>query len=159
MKVLQTLLLLTLIVCSCKPTDKPPTLPSFGLELINREGTFNTSQIDKDHPVILVYLSPDCQYCQEQMNTFLSHIDDFKKVNICIVSDFSTAKLNAFDKKYNLSKYSNIIVGRDTAKFFVKNFRPTGTPYTAIYDKQRFLKYIFPGAGSYEDFNKALSKL
>jgi thiol-disulfide isomerase/thioredoxin len=135
------LLLMALIIGSITfaQTDNPPykqskKLPDFEIERVGK-GTFKTAQLKKNTPVIIMFFSPGCDHCIHQFESMKQRINDFKNYQIVMPTYQPIEDLAAFNKKYQLEKYPNIITGRDVNYFFPPFYEITNFPYLAFYDK------------------------
>jgi thiol-disulfide isomerase/thioredoxin len=121
------------------------TLPSFNLLLSDSTTIFNTRDIPEGKPSILLYFSPDCEYCQAETASLLQNINSFKNINFYFVSNDPLERIKAFNLYYKLYKYQNITLGRDYKYFFIGHFREVTPPYLLLYDKTKVLRTVCKG--------------
>jgi len=118
-------------------------MPAFKMTLSNGK-TFNSSELPKGKPLILIYFDPDCDHCQRLMDTLFKKINDFKKAELVMVTYKSVTDLPAFEKKHNTHNYANIKVGTEGTVFYLRNyFKLEIMPFTVLYDKKGNYVYSF----------------
>lgn len=142
-------ILLFLMSCYEKKAEKTglegKPLPEFSLLLADSVTWLNTKQIPTKEPLVIFLFSPDCPYSKEQMTEIVENIDELKGVHIYAITPFSYRKMTEFSKKYNIQKYKNITIGRDTSNFFAHFMGVNAVPYIAIYNKEKILDRVFIG--------------
>lgn len=118
-------------------------LPSFDIRLQDSVTVFNTASIPAGKPFIIIGFAPWCKHCQAETRDILAHIGQFKNINIYYVTldDFSLMK--HFYHYFQLNKYPNITVGKETKEVFFSYFKSTTIPYSAIFDGKKRLKTVF----------------
>lgn len=129
-------------------------LPSFSLLFPDSTTSFNTSRIPKGKSVALFLFSPYCPYCRAQTKEIIENIDKLKEIQFYFVTNFPLHSLNNFYNEYQLSKYSNITAGLDTAHFVSDYFQAPGVPYLAVYGKDKNLNKSFLGTVSSSQLKK-----
>jgi thiol-disulfide isomerase/thioredoxin len=120
-------------------------LPAFNILLSDSVTWFNTGQITTGKPVALFYFSPYCPYCRAQTEEIIEDMDKLRGIQFYFVTSYPLPDLRNFCKEYELSKYSNITSGVDTASFVSDYFEAAGVPYMAIYGKNKTLNKTFIG--------------
>lgn len=120
-------------------------LPSFNLLLIDSTTHLNTADIPSGRPFIVVGFAPDCTHCQAETQDIVKHIQQFKDTRIYFVTPYPFYQMREFYQYFKLSKYPNVIMGRDTSNFFFPYFKTRITPYTVIFDAKKRLKKVMPG--------------
>jgi thiol-disulfide isomerase/thioredoxin len=151
---------LMVLVSNC--TSKEPlrtglegkVLPDFAVLRTDGVTYFNTSAISKEHPFVLLYFSPYCPYCRAQVAEIIDGMKSLKDLRFFLLTSFSVREMKSFSVQYNLDKYPNILVGKDTADFAPKYFQFAGVPYMAIYGKNKTLKSAFIGKVSSNQIEK-----
>jgi thioredoxin-related protein len=121
-----------------------PEVPPITL-LKSDSGLITKEALRKNHPVILMYFSPECHHCQRQVEDILARMDDLKKVQIVLATYRPMEELIAFANKYKLQQHQNIQIGRDTKYFIQPFYRIKNLPYLALYDKKGKLITTFEG--------------
>ena len=138
---------------------KAQSFPDFKIRLTNGK-TVSSTQVSLNKPTIIIVFSPDCGHCQVLIDGIFKNINSFKKANIILATFVQEKDIIAFEKKYQTSKYANIIVGTDTPVFFLqKYYQLTSTPFTVLYDKNRKLITSYKSEHITDDLIKQLQKL
>jgi thiol-disulfide isomerase/thioredoxin len=135
------------------PYKQNKKLPDFEIETVGK-GNFTTAKIARNKPVIIMFFSPGCDHCIQQFEAMKKRMGEFKNHQIVMVTIQPIEELAAFDKKYQLQKYPNIITGRDANYFFPPFFEIANFPYLAFYDKTQKLITTFEGNMSVDDMLK-----
>ena len=116
-------------------------IPTFKMLLTNGK-IFETKDLSKGKPVVVIYFAPDCEHCQTLMNAVFKQINNFKKVEMVMVTFKPPNEVADFEKNYQTYKYPNIIVGTEVPAFFFRlYYHLVNTPFTVLFDKQG--KYIY----------------
>lgn len=123
-------------------------LPSFELLLQDSTTHFNTDMIKQGQPFLLYSFATWCPFCKVQTEEMINNIEDFKGVNIYMITNSSFGELKKFREHFNLGKYDNITTGIDTHYYFAGYFNTNVVPYFAIYDKDKKLKRVLAGKSS-----------
>ena len=117
------------------------SIPPFKMLLTNGK-TFYAKELPQGKPVVIIYFAPDCEHCQTLMNGVFKQINNFKKVEMVMVTFKPLNEVADFEKNYQTYKYSNIIVGTEIPAFFFRlYYHLVNTPFTILFDKQG--KYIY----------------
>jgi thioredoxin-related protein len=129
---------------SLPPFKRNPVVPAFTLlqpdsSLLTREN------ITKNEASVIMYFSPLCEHCQHQMEDMLKRMEDLRQVQIIMATYQPMNELTDFIAKYELSKYPNIKLGRDTKYMLQPFYKIGGLPYLALYDKNGSLITHFEG--------------
>lgn len=133
-------------------------LPDIALQPPNNK-LFNTGTITIGKPFVLFLFNPNCPYCQAQTVDILNHIQDFQRFQVFMIASDSSVIINKFTKYFQLDKYSNISVERDSTSQFINYFNAQGVPYLAFYDKYKKLKKVLPGKQDFPKIKQILSEL
>ena len=140
--------------------DTSRQIPSIKILLTDSASTFSTQFIKEGTPTILAFFDPDCDHCKEMTADLINNMNFFKSINIIyLTTNQSLFESRAFYQYYHLSQYPNIHYGIDTAFKFLKFFQPHSTPYIAIYDKDKDLRFTFDGGTSVSNMEIFLKKL
>ena len=140
------------------PYKRFPGVPPF--ELLNPDSAtwFKKADLPKNQPVLLMVFNPECDHCQHQTEQMLLDIDQLKDIQIVFATPEDFEKMKAFNERYNLAKYSNIHLGRDTKFFLPPFYRMRNLPYLALYNRKGNLITTFDGNATTEQLLKAFSK-
>ncbi|BAV07696.1 AhpC/TSA family protein [Filimonas lacunae] len=133
------------------PPIKPGApMPNFSFQLMDGKSSMSTSDIPDGKPVVLVYFSPTCGHCQDELIELTQKKEAIKDMRFYFISSSDFKKVKVLHDTLQLSRFDNITLGVDTARYFYKSFKPTGTPYQVIYNKEKKLHFIIPGESSVE---------
>lgn len=111
-----------------------PDFPQFELQRADNS-VFRSEKIRKNIPTAIIFFSPTCEHCQHQIEWMLKRSKDLRKYQFVMATYQPLEELDAFNKKYHLSRYPNIITGRDSNYFFPPFYQIHNFPYLAFYDR------------------------
>lgn len=100
---------------------------------------YSKYDLEKDKNLVLVYFDPDCSLCEKSGEVFHSFKKFHESSQVVFVSNSSTAKINAYRKKFKLDIVSNITFLRCNEDDFFTLFKELRTPTYFIYNKQQEL--------------------
>lgn len=129
------------------PYKKSRDLPEFKIRLLDSVTVFNTRDIPKGKPTLLVLFDPDCKHCQALMPTLLNKMDSLKNIQFYFIT-MSNYKLpmDKFYAEFKLGSYPNIKrVGRDYQMFFLDYYGVRHFPSFVMYDKKKKFVHYFEG--------------
>lgn len=135
------------------PYKQNRNLPSFKLQTVGN-GTFTSSKLKKNAPVIIMFFSPGCDHCINQFNDMSKRKNDLKNYQIVMATWQPIEELAAFNKQYKIAQYPNIVTGRDVDYFLPPFFEISNFPYLAFYDKAGKLIDTFEGNISVDNILK-----
>ena len=135
-----------LFICLNGFTQNSKTgIAPFKIRLTNGQG-YTYQQLPQNKPVILIYFSPTCEHCKVFTEKMLKRIDEFKDVQLVMMSYEDIKEVKSFDDIYKLSNHQNIKVGSEGYTFIVqKYYNIQRFPFVAEYDKYGKLKKIIRG--------------
>jgi thiol-disulfide isomerase/thioredoxin len=145
------LLFFVATMTGCFGTDPVKTgkegkpVPEFNLLLTDSSTWFKSANIPTGKPFVLFYFSPYCPYCKAQTKQIVDDMDRLKNIHFYFVSHYSLPEIKSFCKEFQLSKYSNITAGLDTANTVSDYFEIAAIPYLAIYNEKKILNKTFVG--------------
>lgn len=126
------------------PFKRNPIIPPF--ELLQTDSSLLTKdKIEKKHNTIIMFFSPSCEHCQHQTKDMIAGMDSLKDVQIIMATYQPFEEMTTFYKDYQIAKFHNIKMGRDTKWFLPAFFRMKSLPYLALYDKKGNLITTFEG--------------
>lgn len=128
------------------PYKRFPALPPFKLLLTDSSTYVTKDDLEKKKPVMVMLFSPDCEHCKHETEDIISHIDEFKKIQIIMSTVHPFDKMIEFYNKYDLKRFDNIIVGKDVSYFFPVFYDIRYLPFLAFYNKKKELISVYPGA-------------
>lgn len=141
-----------------KRAAKPP-LPPFRILLLDSITHFNTIDIPKGNPSILMFFSPDCEHCQKETESIIKNMDSLRNVNLIFITVDPFDRMKVFNEFYKLSKYKNVMVGRDYSFFFPYHFQGAQPPYTVIYDRHKRMEAVLSSETNAHELISYLNKL
>ena len=137
------------IYCQAYTTQPPykrfPVLPPIKI-LLTDSSYFTKSDFKKKSNILIMLFNPDCDHCQHETEELIKHIDRFKNVQIIMATIMPFDAMKSFRRKYELSKYKNIVVGRDEHFFLVPFYNVSNLPFLAFYNKKGNLISVFEGS-------------
>ena len=136
-----------------------PLLPQFRLLLLDSFSQLNTNDIPKGKPSVLIFFSPDCDHCQRETESIVKNMDSLRNVNLFFITVDPFDRMKLFNEVYNLSRYKNVVVGRDYTFFFSYQFKGAQPPYNVIYDKHKRLEVMLPAERNAHELLSYLNKL
>jgi thiol-disulfide isomerase/thioredoxin len=128
------------------PYTRFPNLPPFKILLTDSTTYFTKDDLAKKKPVIFMLFSPDCEHCQHETEDIISSMSFLEKTQILMVTTMPFDKMVAFESKYDLKRFKNIIVGRDVGYYFPVFFDVRNLPFMAFYNKKHSLISVYRGA-------------
>ena len=125
------------------PYQKNPTLPAFNMLMLDSSEVFNSYNIPKGRPVILIMFSPDCNHCEQLTDSLIANMDKLKKARIYMVTPMPLSFIKDFYVKKKLAKYENVVLGKDYEFFFPKFYNAYDVPFIVVYDRKKALVNTF----------------
>lgn len=119
-------------------------IPVFSVKDIN--GNTITNQNLPEGNKIFVYFSPDCEYCQAEMNALSKINNESPNMHWIMFSSSSTQNIKQFAKRYNLLDAKNIIWCEDPMAKVYSKFAMKGMPYFLGYNSENKLIHRSTGA-------------
>lgn len=139
------------------PYKRFPKLPPFTLLGVDSQ-SFTREDLQKHKKTLIMYFSPECDHCKHQTEDMLKDIDKLKEIQIVMTTYDPFEEMATFYRSYNLAKYPNIKVGRDTKYFFGPFYQFHRLPYQALYDEKGKLITTFAGNIEIDKMAKAFDK-
>jgi thiol-disulfide isomerase/thioredoxin len=143
---------------SAPPFQRYPTVPPVKLLLTDSLTYFTKEDVSKKMEVLVMLFSPDCEHCQHETEQIIKHIDEFKDVQIIMATTLPFDKMKDFYKKYELNRFSNIIVGRDGAFMLPVFYNVRNLPFLGLYNRKKDLITVFEGSIPVERILEELKK-
>ena len=120
-------------------------IPAVGLLLVDSTTRLNTADIPSGQPLIVIGFDPWCVHCQAMTRDIIKNIDQFKNIRIYYITTRPFDQMKIFYKAFRLTRFPNIVMGRDTADKFLNYFKAAGVPYTVIFDSKKRVKLVMNG--------------
>lgn len=150
--------LLTLTTVAQSDTAYPykrfPTIPP--ISLLQADSSILTKAQLKKDPVIVMFFSPSCDHCQHQIKDMLKRMDEFKQTQFVLATYQPFEEMVQFIKEYEIARYPNIKVGRDTKFTLPPFYHIQSLPYLALYNKKGNLVNTWQGNVEVDVLLKAL---
>lgn len=128
-----------------------PALPKFNLLMLDSQKIVNTGDIPSGKAIMLILFSPDCHHCEEMTDKIIANIKKLQHIRIVMLTPMSIAMTKEFYERKQLSKYRNIIVGKDYEFFFPKYYNAYDIPFVALYDRKKLLIQAFDQTATFEE--------
>ena len=139
-----------------KPLYTQYPLPQFSILLTDSTTWYTKNDLPKKKKTIIMLFSPDCEHCKHETELIKKNIKQFGNAHVLMVTTLPFDKMLQFYQDFELAKFKNITVGRDTRFFFGNYFKIHYLPFLAIYDKKYKLLKTFEGAPKWEDLMEFL---
>jgi peroxiredoxin len=90
----------------------------------------------KDKPTVLLFFSPDCSHCKEEIAMLKSNSDSLKDINFVLISNRPPFLLRAFVKENNLAQYKNMVLVSDYGNPLTRYYGVATNPSMFIYNNK-----------------------
>lgn len=114
-------------------------LPNFHFRTIDGNEYLGNDKL-KDETLILIYFNTECEHCIYEVEEIIRNIKRFSYHQIILVSSETTDKIIVFKEKFQLQKYSNIILLQTDAIEFYNTFGTMAIPSVFIYTDNQLVK-------------------
>lgn len=84
-------------------------------------------------PLCIVYMDPDCHFCDEEIKGILDHIDRFANSQLLFVSPATAERLQQYQDQMGLALHEQILLAHDRDFSFPQYFAAATTPTVIIY--------------------------
>ena len=123
------------------PYLKNPGIPPFKLLEVDSVHFFTKDNLKKNHKVLIIFFSPECDHCKHQMKDILADFDKFKDIQIVMATYQPFDEMKTFYEYFRIGDHPNILIGRDEKFMLPPYYRMQSLPCLALYDKKgQFLK-------------------
>ncbi|MEO5946203.1 MAG: redoxin domain-containing protein [Chitinophagaceae bacterium] len=136
------------------PSERFRLFPQAKFLLSDSVTYFTKADLKKNKPAMMMVFNPECEHCQHETEELTKNIDKFKGIQIVMSSMVTITEIKGFIEKYQLSKYDNIIVGKDVSYFLPAYYQFNNLPFLAFYDKKQKLISTFSGSMKIDDILK-----
>ncbi|MCW5918061.1 MAG: redoxin domain-containing protein [Ferruginibacter sp.] len=134
-----------------------PELPQFTIMRLPDSTRFTREDLPRKKPSIIMLFSPDCEHCKHAMHDLLAKYDEWKNAELVLVSSLDFEHIRKFYDDYQLSKYPNIVIGRDGSFYLGSFYKIRSYPSLYVYDKKQKLVTEFLGKINPDDLLKVLN--
>lgn len=131
-------------VANPAPYERFKNLPPFELKGLDGR-KIKRDDLAKNRGTILMFFSPDCNHCLQQMDWMKQAKEELKPYNFILATYQPLEDLKGFYQSYKLEEWKNIYIGRDEKYFLPPYFRIRNLPFIALYDKKGQLISVFEG--------------
>jgi thioredoxin-related protein len=118
------------------PYLKNPGFPPVHLLEVDSVHYINKENIKKNHKILLIFFSPECEHCKHQTRDILADFGRFKDIQIVMATFQPFDEMKTFYNYFRIGDHANILMGRDEKYVLPPFFRMTSLPYLALYDKK-----------------------
>jgi len=126
------------------PYERFKNLPPFELKGLDGKA-IKRDNLLKNRGTILMFFSPDCNHCLQQMDWMKQVKEELKAYNFVLATYQPLEELKGFYQSFRLDEWKNIYIGRDEKYFLPPYFRIRNLPFIALYDKKGQLISVFEG--------------
>lgn len=140
------------------PYKKFPSFPPVRLLNTDSSSFFTKSNLDKKTSALLMLFNPQCEHCRHETEEIIQHIDKFKHIQIVMATFAPFDSMMAFRERYQLAKFSNIIVAQDIHYFLTSFFKVHSLPFLAFYNRKKELITVAEGSVPVEKIVAAFEK-
>ena len=123
-------------VASEAPYLKNPGIPPFKLLQVDSVHFITKDDIKKNHKVLLMFFSPECEHCKHQMRDIQSNYSRFKDIEIVMATFQPFEEMHTFYENFHIAEFPNILMGRDEKYLLPPYYRMQSLPFLALYDKK-----------------------
>ncbi len=127
------------------PYLKNPGIPPFRLLEVDSMHVITKDNIKKNHRVLIIFFSPECEHCKHQMRDILADFNKFKDIEIVMATFQPFDEMKTFYNYFRIADHSNIMMGRDEKYLLPPYYRMQSLPFLALYDKKGQLITHFEG--------------
>lgn len=134
-------------------------LPAFQIISIDSCHFIDTKSLQSGAPMIFLYFDPDCEHCQKETKTIISHKEYLQGVRIFLVTNADEMSVKTFCKELRPDTVANVMVGKDYQYSFYRSFLPSTVPFMAIYNKRKKLAKLYIGETNINSVIEATKEL
>jgi thioredoxin-related protein len=121
-----------------------PAIPTFKLLNTDSSSFIMRSKAQKNRPTVVMFFSPTCSHCQQQITEFTSHSKALKNINFILATTHPISEIKSFVSGYGINKFSNFSVGHDAGALLVPFYNIHNLPTIFVYSKKGQLLTSFP---------------
>ena len=114
--------------------NEADTLPNFTFYTVKDSIAFTPNMLRQGLPVLFISFNTDCDHCQHEVEDIKKYIDEFKNVQIVMVSRQSKKEVYSFYRAKRINEYPIIMLidsGNQLHKLFDFNYIPMLRQYDA----------------------------
>jgi thioredoxin-related protein len=140
------------------PYLKNPGIPPFKLLKVDSVHFVTKEDIKKNHLVLVMFFSPDCEHCKHQMRDILEDDKKFRDIEIVMGTFQPFDEMKTFYNYFRISDHPNIYMGRDEHYMLPPYYRMKSLPCLALYDKKGQFIAKFEGNQKVDTILEAFQK-
>jgi Thioredoxin-like domain len=125
-----------------------PFIPPFSVFNIADSSICTKANLLKRKPTLIILFSPDCDHCKQFISQLISNILLFTKYQILMVSFLDNSLIKKFYNDFELLKYKNITVVKDSSYYFGTFYALHTYPTIVVYNKKGKLVHLYEGTVS-----------
>lgn len=120
--------------------------------------SFNTvALLDSKKPTVVVYFSPECGACNEQIISITSTMEQMEDVEFLMVTSYEPEETRLFLEAHNVFNHANIKVGYDANLNLNSHYSISAIPSLFLYSAEGELTQEWIGITSTEELTAALT--
>lgn len=123
-------------------------IPVFNLLMPDSTTVYSTANIPKGKITMLVFFSPYCEHCQDEVKDIIKNIDSVRSMRFYFISIESISRIREFAEYFELRKYPNITLGQDYQASFARLSGLRKIPSSLMYDEYGRLRVTIRGSFS-----------
>jgi hypothetical protein len=136
------LLLFISFDASAQISGQPPSpvIPHFQFFRLNNT-PFTDNDLPKGKIILIMFIDPDCDHCQQAINNIGEQYNAFKKTDFFLISVYGIDKINQFMSTFGskLKGKKNVTVLQDKMQQFIFKFHPVRYPAMFLYSPEKKL--------------------
>jgi hypothetical protein len=136
------LLLFISFNASAQISGQPPSpvIPHFQFFRLNNT-PFTDNDLPKGKIILIMFIDPDCDHCQQAINNIGEQYNAFKKTDFFLISVYGIDKINQFMSTFGskLKGKKNVTVLQDKLQQFIFKFHPVRYPAMFLYSPEKKL--------------------
>jgi len=137
------------------PYMKNPGFPPIHLLEVDSVHFVTKDLIKKNHKILLMFFSPECEHCKHQIRDILADFGKFKDIEIVMATFQPFDEMKTFYNYFRIGDHLNILIGRDEKYLLPPFYRMQSLPYLALYDKKGQFITHFEGNQQVDTIMKA----
>ncbi|WP_028298334.1 peroxiredoxin family protein [Olivibacter sitiensis] len=125
-------------------TQQMQQLPEFTFYSLQGD-SISQKDVAKGKPLCIIYMDPDCHFCEEEMKDILTHIERFSGSQLLLVSPAREERLQQYQEEMDLVLLPEVLLARDRDFTFSQYFGTATTPTIIIYGADGRLQKKYSG--------------
>ncbi|MET0637793.1 MAG: thioredoxin [Chitinophagaceae bacterium] len=121
------------------PFQKFPNNIPLDLLLVDSNTVMTSEGLNEERPFMLILFSPECEHCKKATEDIINNIGLFKDIDIIMATPLPFDEMKKFYTDYQLSRFPNIVMGRDHRFMLPSYYQVRYLPFLAFYGKNRKL--------------------